>query len=415
MHPERFSSFNPDEETSPAPKNPPEITDRKNSEIEREITGEPANQAQKIFENVYNQLRPRPGADNAKAGKRFVEVLEENQALLINKIDPSAPINQSLEKIWADGIGEKLTRFSNDPPEFERRKADSTKAYLTLSNHIDRLTKSGEVDQRVAKLFLENFRALKTVHFYNEIIRNPKRRTEAAGEKYYAAFKELYDLYGEDKIVYHGNFYHFNIKNHSNTDVTNRVYLSANIAGSPEKLVSAWKAALTTTGLQDKIYFKMGGALNNRYETIVVYQTNETTDEEMGKIIGAFHTICPEDAREKNAMPSSVPIAQGISYAPSPKNLNNFFSAMDLRTNNDELLQISYNEMIAGFTLLSFELAYKDFTASRTEKPNPKDLKDTAGKYFEQMIKLAGINPQTMVPNAQGGKLPAWAEKLSKE
>jgi len=55
------------------------------------------------------------------------------------------------------------------------------------------------------------------------------------------------------------------------------------------------------------------------------------------------------------------------------------------------------------------------FKKSGRVKYTPKILKDIAGKYFEQMIRLSGINPDTMVPNSQGGKLPVWAERIQKK
>lgn len=387
---------------------------RKSLGMEQEATGETQKQSQKIFDNVYEQLKPKAGADIEKAGRNFIESLKQYQDLHIKNIDKNAPVDQFVEKIWTEGMKTKLDRFKNDPKEFKRREAAYKEMYLKLKEHIYRLTQSGEVDPFTAKVFLKNFRALRASDYYNDIVRNPEKSTDETQEKYHAAVEDLYSMYGEDKIIEQGGFYHFNRKDNEDVEVKNRVYLSADLAGSPEKLVGAWKSALTETGLRDKIYFKLAEQLVQRYETIIVYQTDDVSDEEIGKVMEAFQRLCPDDARAKRDMPSSVSITRGISYAPEPKNLNELFRAMDLRESehDDAPMVISYNQMIAGFTRLSFELAYKDFSSSRTEEPNPKDLKDAAGKYFEQMVKLAGINPETMVPNAQGGKLPAWAEKL---
>lgn len=390
---------------------------RKSLGIGQEATVETQKQSQKIFDNIYEQLEPQADIDTQKAGSSFIKSLAQYQDLHIGKIDKNAPVDQSVERIWTEGIARKLARFQNDPKEFERRKVAYSEMYLKLKGHIDQLTQSGEVDPFAAKVFLENFRALKASDFYNDIVRNPERPNDETREKYHAAAEDLYSMYGEDRTIEQGGFHHFNRKGNEDVEAKNRVYLSADLAGSPEKLVGAWKAALMETGLQNKIYFKLTGQLSQRYETIIVYQTEDITDDEFGKVMEAFQRLCPEDARAKKDMPSSAPITRGISYAPEPRNLNELFRAMDLRASehDDAPMRISYNQVIAGFTRLSFELAYKDFVASRTEKPNPRDLKDGARKYFEQMVKLAGINPETMVPNAQGGKLPAWAEKLSKE
>jgi hypothetical protein len=381
---------------------------------QQETKGEKSNQCRKIFDGVYEQLKPQSGADVKRSAYNFVESLINHQDH-IAKIDKEAPLDQSIEKIWEGGMGKKLAYFKSNPDEFERRKTKYTAIYSGLKTHIKQVTDSGEVEPITAKVFLENFLTLKDCRYYNSIVRNPEERTEQACEKYHTAFGKLYSMYAEEKIVEEGGFFHFN----SNTDLdaNHRFYLSANLSGSPDKLVNAWSQALTETGLQDKIYFKLPEQLSQRYETVIVYHTGNTSDEEMERVMVAFDGLCPKDACAERNMPSAVPITWGISYAPEPGNLNGLFRAMNLKfSENDEVpITISYNDMIAGFTQLSFEMAYKDYVSDHTERPDPKDLKANAGKYFEQFITLAGINPETMVPNSQGGKLPAWAEKLSKE
>src|SRR3989344_5163073 len=134
---------------------------RKSLGIEQETTAETQKQSQKIFDSVYEQLKPQAGTDVEKAGGNFIESLAQYQDLHIEKIDENATVDQSIEKIWTEGMATKLARFQNDPNEFERRKAASREMYLKLKGHIDRLTQSGEVDPFAAKVFLENFRALK--------------------------------------------------------------------------------------------------------------------------------------------------------------------------------------------------------------------------------------------------------------
>jgi hypothetical protein len=75
--------------------------------------------------------------------------------------------------------------------------------------------------------------------------------------------------------------------------------------------------------------------------------------------------------------------------------------------------KISYNEWAASSTQLAFELAYNEHTASGVTNITPKMLKDSASGYFEKIVKLSGVNPDTMIQNSLGGKLPSWAEKLA--
>jgi hypothetical protein len=104
-------------------------------------------------------------------------------------------------------------------------------------------------------------------------------------------------------------------------------------------------------------------------------------------------------------MPTGVPIRRGISIAPEPANINTFTRYSGSRE------RISYNQFIAAVTELAFELAYKDAQALRVVRPTPLGLKEEAATYFERMIRLAEINPDTMVPSTNGGRLPAWADQ----
>ncbi len=363
--------------------------------------------SQEIFENMYEQLKPENNSGAIKKAKSFIEDIARYQELHIKKVDENIPVEKSVEKIWTEGMGKKLARFKGN--EFERRKSNYTKMYLALERSVNQLIQSGEVEPFVAKFFLENLNSLKSGFYYNDIVRNPERPIDNVQENYVSAFEDLSSIYEKEQINDESTFHHFNAEGREKTK--NRIYLSANLAESPEKLVTAWKSALIETGLQDRIYFKLQERLSSRYETIIVYQTEDVSDEEMGRVMEAFQILCPKEAFSTKNMPSSVSIAEGISYAPEPKNLNELFRAMDL-THKDSPMQISYNEMMASFIQSSFELAYKDFVSSQGKDPNPKDLKEGAEKYFEQMVKLAGINSETMVPNAQGGKLPSWIENL---
>ena len=382
----------------------------------KDTEGQP-NLSRAIFENVYDQIKPQLGQNAEKAAKNFINDLEKGQNYHLEKIDENSPVDQSLEKIWTEGIAVNLRRWSADQKEFEKRKGIYTEQYLKLKEHVENAINSGDVEPYVAKVFLENLRVLKSSIHYNAIVRNAEEMSEAAQKKYGTAFEDIYSDYGEDKVIEKGGFFHFNRKENKGAKVKNRFYLGADLSGSPDNLINAWKDALAETGLQDKIYFKLLGQLAKRHETIIVYQTENVSDEDMGKVMGAFDKKCPQEARAKKNMPTGAPLARGISYAPEPKNINELFKAMNLKEADfkDEHITISYNNMISGLTELSFELAYKDFVSTENRKPMPKDLKSGATKYFEQLIRLAGINPETMVPYSQGGKLPEWAERMTRE
>ena len=106
-------------------------------------------------------------------------------------------------------------------------------------------------------------------------------------------------------------------------------------------------------------------------------------------------------------MPSAVPVTRRVAMAPELRNINTFMRYSGV----DE--QVSYNEWVASSTQLAFELAYNQATTNGATNVTPKMLKESAGGYFEKIVELSGVNPDTMVPNALGGKLPAWATKIA--
>jgi hypothetical protein len=366
--------------------------------LEKEASQE-SSQAQKIFENIYENIAAHnKKLHGEKAVERFVSGISKSE---------------QERKI---GIESHVDRAEKATIEQSMQKIEHTE----MASKVEQLIKSGELDEFTAKMFIENIRALKTNTFYNDVTWNREKISEDAQENYGSALQSLYSGYKPDQIFEQtggmGTFYHFNSKESENHPVKNRFYLSGDLSGRPGDMIGAWQKALEQTGMKDKIYFKVPEALSQRQEGVIIYQTENISDEDMGKVMEAFDKMCPQEARAKRDMPSAAAITRGISYAPEPEGLNKMFRDMDLRDSRDEnkYLAVSYNEMMAGITQLSFEQAYRDAAKSGNEHPTPKQLKDGASKYFEQMVKLAGINPETMVPNAQGGKLPPWAEKMSK-
>ena len=378
-------------------------------ETEQVVEREP--QSRKIFENVYDQLKqPATSTSPEKHGELFLAGLEDGARRHVGEIETSGLTNQQIYgEIWQK-MAEYIGRYQNDP-RFEKKKEDVSKLYTRLTTNVNKLVKQGEVDPITAKVFLRALPSLKYIGDYNRITRNDENieleTLKAKNADFVGVVDGMWAKQPEGmKQEQDGGFYHFN--SHLEGDVKNRIYISAQLSGAPEKVVEAWQAALEETGLQDKIYFKLPTGLSKRFETIILYQTDKTKDEDIEKLLATFTQKCPAELLNERDMPTGVPLRRGVSMAPEPANINTF-----LRFSGSQE-SISYNQLIASTSELSFELAYKEAQKKGEAKPTPKSLKDSAGRYFEQMIKLSGINPDTMVPNSQGGKLPAWAENLKK-
>ena len=367
-------------------------------------------QSTEIFDHVYDQLKqPSASANPERQAELFLAGLADGAKRHIDEIESRGTTNQQIyQEIWQK-MAEYISRYQDDP-RFEKKKEDVSKTYTRLTEHVNKIVKQGEVDPRTAKIFLRSLLSLKYIGDYNAITRNNENispeELKAKNQDYVRVADEMWDKQPEGmKQEQSGGFYHFN--SHLEGDVKNRIYISAQLSGSPEKVIGAWQAALQETGLQDKIYFKLPTGLSKRFESIILYQTDKTSEADIEKLLIAFNQKCPTELLNDKDMPTGIPLRRGISMAPEPANINTFICYSGSQEN------ISYNQLIASLTELSFELAYKDAQKAGQIKPTPKILKDNAGKYFEQMIRLSGINPDTMVPNSQGGKLPAWAERIS--
>jgi hypothetical protein len=206
------------------------------------------------------------------------------------------------------------------------------------------------------------------------------------------------------KAVQDNAFYHFNTELEG--EISHRIYLSAKPLEDPAKVVQIWQEVLKETGLQDSLCFKLPTGLTTRFETIVVFVKDKNDEKNLEKLLKTFVNKCSKDLLSEQNMPTGVPLSRGITMAFEPDNINKFLKFSGLGHDT-----ISYNQLIAALTQISFELSYKEATESGKNPSTPKSLKDSAKKYFEQLLKLSGVNPDTMMPNSLGGKLPTWAKK----
>lgn len=372
-----------------------------------------------IFEGVYDQMRQgASGKTPEEQGQRFIEGIAQKAQMHIGEIQSGNLTNQSIyQEIWAK-MGAYINRY-NGTPRFEQKKQDVSAVYTKLTGHINDLVQGGEVDPLTAKVFARYLERYKHIggHHYNAIVRNnqelPDGILQQKAPEYSSALGRLVTEYGENaKEQESGGFMHFNAERQTG-ETTTRVYINPDLAQSPAQVLDAWHNALIQTGLKDKIYFKVSDGLQKRQEGIVVFLTDHTDPTDVEKLLTTFSATCPPDLLSSVPMPSAVPVTRGISMAPQLRNINTFLRYSGVEREAGVPEQISYNEWVASSTQLAFELAYHEATANGATTVTPKMLKEPAEKYFEKIVKLSGVNPDTMVPNALGGKRPLWAEKLA--
>lgn len=361
-----------------------------------------------VFNAIYQQLARADSASPVeKRGVRFREEVIEGAKRHVKAVESAGATNTDLySELWG-----KMAEYSTtgDSVDSSRRLQEATKMFQNLTGHINGLVKRGEVDPLVAKVFLRslpNFKFIGQTN-YNDIVRHQEPATgEVLREKnpaYVQETRALWDSYGdESKEEQSGAVLHFN-KNVSG-GVRHRIYISAALDKAPDRVVRAWRDSLEATGMRDRIYFKIPEGLSNRSETIIVYPTEGITDEDIGKLMTDFTGRCDPNLLATAGIPTAIPVERGFGIAPEPGNVNRLIRYMGLSDRN-----VSYNQLVTAMTQLSFELAYEEQRKVDPTLPvTPKSLQPQARGYFTQMIKLCGLNPATMMPNAQGGELPAW-------
>ncbi|PKL36735.1 hypothetical protein CVV38_02430 [Candidatus Peregrinibacteria bacterium HGW-Peregrinibacteria-1] len=367
--------------------------------------------AGRIFDNVYKQLRQNLNGDTVEQkAKNFIEEIKILGAMHIDEIEQQKLIStQLLDKLWKR-MKEYIISYQTEP-RAKKVEADVTRWFKLLTKNTNRLVQSGEVSPLVAKVFLKALPSLNAIGKrgnYYALTKDSNVPVDILAQKHQEYAPIADDFFSKHHGVGNtdeGGFFHFNP--YITGEVKNRVYISADVREAPHEVIKRWFSSLEASGLLDKIYFKIPNGMTQRFETIVVFVKDTTTDADLEKVLSEFITKTPQDLLNPRNMPTGLPLQRGVCMAPEPANINKL-----LKYSNAE--KLSYNLTISALTQLSFEIAYAEM--SKKQNPTslgPKALKDEAKKYFVQMIKLVGINPETMIPNSQGGKLPAWAEKIS--
>lgn len=188
---------------------------------------------------------------------------------------------------------------------------------------------------------------------------------------------------------------HFNIDKITGR-IHSRLYLTARPEFAPESL-DALEKALYETKTHDKVYFKFMDPA--RYDQIVVY-VSEDTEDAVKRVVEAYQRHMP--AEKLLNMPSAVALAPGVSFGAEPDNLNKLFKSLGGQKR-------SYNELISTLFERSFSMAYQDAIAAGTQNPTPKQIKEPARKYFEEMVRLSGLSPETMIPKIVMQDRPEWS------
>ncbi|SRR3989339_80269 len=373
-------------------------------------------QSQRVFDNIYEQLKYHNDLTTPeKHVEIFLQEISDGAERHVDTIESGGLKNvQIFDEIWQmmdKNLAEYAAAHQGNASRIEKRKNEVVDTYQKLTTHVNTLVARGAVSPLAAKVFLRALPNFKHIGDYNAIVSNTENISadvlKKKGEAFAKVEEEIFAKYPDENKQVADNFGWLHFNTNVGGKVKNRVYISASLDQAPDQVVRAWDEALVETGLQEKVCFKLPYGLMKRFETIIIYLTDKTKDQDVEHLLSAFIKHTPDSLLNDKDMPTGVPIHRGITMAPEPSNINTFLECIGSENT------ISYNNLMAALVQLAFELSYRDAKKSNLADLNPKILKPGAAVYFDQMVALAGINPDTMVPNVQGGQPPEWAKKIA--
>lgn len=374
-------------------------------------------QSQRVFDNIYEQLQLLTSSDLTKRhrGARLLRHAEEESRKYIESIESPYLTGREIFEAMLVDIRRHVATYTQDP-RYDFVEKSALNISTALRAYINKVGSSGRVDSLTARVFLRALPSIKEIGDYQAMILNSEDisledldvKQDAYSQTANAIWKKQNPrqkwLQGSE---FHG-FFHFDSQlSTSENPVQSRIYICAQLSQDPAKVIEAWCSAVQETGLRHRVYFKIPTSLSERYETVIFYVQKNTDEKDIEKLLNAFVRKCPSALLNEKDMPTSMPLRRGISLAVEPANINKLLDALGER-------HVSYNQLMGFVTQISFDLAYYEVHKAGMINPKPKDLKEPARRYFQQMVLLCGLNPDSMMPDKDGGALPAWAERIQK-
>jgi len=331
-----------------------------------------------------------PVADFVRA--RFTEAEKTIEPLASQPIRPA----DVSEKFIEEATIEAKSVYDDNPLGISVRVERSKRV---VSGFIDRATKmfrDGEADGLTIKLFFDRIQGFKhglSLNYNDLVTKTDEPLPGKEGQDRYATtvhrlFAGKNDVQEQDS----GPFLHVNGKRNSDSDTqtTERYYISPKLNGQPEEAVRIWTETLADMGLDEKLYYKVAEGMSRRFETVVAYASPETAGE-MEAAIQEFIRRCPPELMSDTTLPTGIEVAKGIATAPEPNELNTLLRYRGKDT-------ISYNQFACALTELALRRASYDFMKQgiKPEAVTPKALSEAAKPYFVQFTALSGVDPATM-------------------
>lgn len=269
----------------------------------------------------------------------------------------------------------------------------------------EELISSGRVDSVTANYFWENVGMIGgNMITYSDLVDKEDRVEIQDIDRvgYARGVREALSIFDPNNIYEQesGGFLHINsglVTGENSQEPIERLYISAKPDGDPGEVIKIWTEMLDDLGLKDSVYFKVPINSGQRYESIVMYRLEGMNDEEFGRLIEEFTKRCPRELLDPEPMPTGMELVPGIFTAPEPSQMKRLLRYAT-RTESGYFKQVSYNSLISSLTVFAMNLATSELRDKGIDesKVTPKQLAGTAERYFEELVLLSGIDPETM-------------------
>lgn len=382
---------------------------------ERERT--PIGYSDRVFTGALSQLTQPLGQESAD--QRHSDLWQHLEQVRANRVEtaPSEPSSRLLYKFEA--FLHQSVQLFQEQHGLEVEFANEFQIFYL--NHIETLLRQGDLSHETFALWLRTLSQLSRTGEYDRLIRNPQPVDETAlkdADHFYRGnLVRLVETAGQSFDLRHQqpDFRLFGMENVP--IVTSRLYFSANLAGEPHYLLGDWYGSLYKTFNLEKVAYKAQSTLlNRRYDTLVAYIDDRPKQRQIAAnyeyILSQFATLIHGNAMAPLAMPTGLSLAPGIAYAPEPLELNYLLgllaaNSVGQQPGTHQFESVSYNGLIAALTENALALAQ----ASSPQATQLEQIESRAKQYFRELLRVSGIDPDSMTCLSLGGQLPGYVEK----
>ena len=396
------------------------------------LSRERLNESDKTIDNLFDRL-------GRGAGEGYFE--NPDQLLALTQDVISLTPQQAIDNFKSQVDGYKARSTEN----YQIRAATF---YEQTKENVQRLAKGHQVGNDTIKVFLNpdfisSVGRGRMMSEYNAIQSDYSRREEESWmdatqtyQRYQmqaklaadslvqnvgdvAYQKEIPDIdttYDPNKPIIPGDFIHVN-SNKPREKGGLRCYITPDKTTDPGAVLYAWNESFQASPLKDSLYFKFATSMNSyknggkqRPDDIVIYKTDNIDDGQFKALLQDFQKRCNEmspdilPSDDKKMPATTQKIANGISIAGEPGYVNDYLRYTDHKEGKH-----SWTTFVDKMAILSTSIAANRLGV----KPDSADapgLQDETKKVFREFMLLSKINPDTMLPEEYGDKLPSWAD-----